>query len=410
MNNKIKSLLIIITIMLSSFSIISNASIIKHSIKQDVVYKNTNKQIYLGYVKINGNGSNSNLEAVAKNNLLVDIENKTDYVDFYINYTMNCSGDTDNGQIWLTVAINGQNMTPALATTFNIAEGVLKIEDIQVNRKDGFQFLIEVIYANVIPLYTNQTQAIGGGFIRKSTKLIEKNNIIPYTTFFTNITAEEAYNLIKSTENLTVVDIRGLEGCGICQFNHGHLPGAQRNDNPTTLYEKTTDILVYSINGSVGVDFCLDLLNHVYGKIYNLIGGYNAWVAAGYPLEGSPTYLQIMNLDSGLGSVSVEIKNIGSFIARDISVEIKVVGGFFSFINFTSSCINCENSLEPGVIKTEGSSKDGYIFGFGPIEITVSAWAKNAGIVTIKQEAFIFGLIIVIKVSGYGDRYKLEGK
>ncbi len=171
MKNKIiKSMFIVIIIMLSSLSIITTASIINHSIKQNITFTNTNKQIYLGYAKIIGYGSNSNLEAVAENNLLVSIENKTSYVDFYINYTINCSGETDNGQILLTVAINGQNMTPALFTTFNVSEGVLKIPDILVNRRDSFQFIIEVIYASAIPFYTNHTEAIGGGIITKSAK------------------------------------------------------------------------------------------------------------------------------------------------------------------------------------------------------------------------------------------------
>ena len=134
--------------------------------------KTTNKQIYLGYANITGNGTASILEAVAENNLIVGIENKTSYVDFYINYNMSCSGDTDNGQIWLTVAINGQNMTPALATTFNSQNGTLKIEGINVNRKDSFSFVIEVVYASVIPFYTNQTQALGAGVVSKSAKFI----------------------------------------------------------------------------------------------------------------------------------------------------------------------------------------------------------------------------------------------
>ena len=119
----------------------------------------------------------------------------------------------------------------------------------------------------------------------------KSNNIPIYTTTFTNITVEEAYYLINTTENLTVIDSRGLEGCSHCQFNRGHLPGAELNDNPTTLYQNEsdfqnkTDILVYSKNGTVGADFCLDLLGHVYGKIYNLDGGYEAWVAAGYPTK-----------------------------------------------------------------------------------------------------------------------------
>ena len=142
--------------------------------------KHTNKQIYLGYATITGNGNTSILDAVAENDLIVGIENKTSYVDFYINYNMNCNGDTDNGQIWLTVAINGQNMTPALATTFNSQNGTLKIGDIKVNRQDSFSFIIEVIYASVIPLYANQTQALGAGVVSKSAKYISDSyNPIP---------------------------------------------------------------------------------------------------------------------------------------------------------------------------------------------------------------------------------------
>ena len=134
--------------------------------------KNTNKQIYLGYANITGNGTASILEAVAENNLIVSIENKTSYVDFYINYNMSCRGDTDNGQIWLTVAINGQNMTPALATTFNSQNGTLKVENKKVNKYDSFVFVIQVVYASVLPLYINQTQASGAGVVSKSAKYI----------------------------------------------------------------------------------------------------------------------------------------------------------------------------------------------------------------------------------------------
>ena len=104
-----------------------------------------------------------------------------------------------------------------------------------------------------------------------------------YTTSFSNIAPSEAYDLINTSSNLKVIDCRGLEGCSTCQFNKGHLPSAQLNSNPMSLYNLTKDVLVYSKNGTVGANFCQDLTDHVYGKIYNLEGGYNAWVAAGYP-------------------------------------------------------------------------------------------------------------------------------
>ena len=104
-----------------------------------------------------------------------------------------------------------------------------------------------------------------------------------YASFYTNISAQTAYDLINVTSNLTVIDCRGLEGCSQCQFNKGHLPGAQLNMNSLTLYNSTNDILVYSKDGTVGAGFCQELVGHVYGEIYNLDGGYEAWTSAGYP-------------------------------------------------------------------------------------------------------------------------------
>jgi len=103
-----------------------------------------------------------------------------------------------------------------------------------------------------------------------------------YTQTYTNVTVEEAYNLINKSQeptyNLTIIDCRGIEGCSTCQFKHGHIPGAVRNDNPLTLENLTDDILVYSVDGKIGAEFCKNLThNLVYGKIYNLEGGWNAW-------------------------------------------------------------------------------------------------------------------------------------
>jgi hypothetical protein len=169
-----------------SFGMVSSAGVIDHSIKYDILSENANKEIYLGYAKIAGNGSNSILEAVAENDLFVGIENKTGYVDFYIDYNMSCSGDTDNGQILLTVVINGQNVTPVLASTFDVEAGTLKVENVEVNRRDSFSFVITVIYASVIPFHTNQTQAVGAGVVSKSYKNIFYSSS-PYYQFLDNL-------------------------------------------------------------------------------------------------------------------------------------------------------------------------------------------------------------------------------
>ena len=97
-----------------------------------------------------------------------------------------------------------------------------------------------------------------------------------YTKEYQNITAREAKTLIASN-NITVADIRGLEGCGPCQFNKGHLPGAGRYIDPKSLYNHTKDILVYSKDGTRGEWFCQQLVGHVYCDIYNMEGGWIEW-------------------------------------------------------------------------------------------------------------------------------------
>ena len=109
-----------------------------------------------------------------------------------------------------------------------------------------------------------------------------------YAQNYTNISVAEAYDIINTTTdmNLSIIDVRGLEGCGSCQFkNKGHLPGAVLNSNPDSLFNSTAIFIVYSVDGTIGANFSQQLVNHVYGKIYNLEGGFEAWQDAGYELE-----------------------------------------------------------------------------------------------------------------------------
>ena len=131
--------------------------------------------------------------------------------------------------------------------------------------------VIAVVYLSYPTLFPNSQNDIDSG----------------YTKFYTNISATEAFNLMNTTTNLSIIDVRGLEGCGKCQFkNDGHLSGAVLNSNPDSLVNETFDILVYSKNGSVGAGFCEDLINLlVKVKVYNLDGGFEAWIDAGYELE-----------------------------------------------------------------------------------------------------------------------------
>lgn len=112
---------------------------------------------------------------------------------------------------------------------------------------------------------------------------------IKYTSSYKNISPEAAYNIINKTKNLVIIDCRGLEGCGPCQIKRdGRLDFdvVYLNQNPYVHYNTTENLLIYSKNGTVAEeDFCKVLVNHVYGKIYNLEGGFDAWKEAGYPFS-----------------------------------------------------------------------------------------------------------------------------
>lgn len=112
-----------------------------------------------------------------------------------------------------------------------------------------------------------------------------------YQTLYYNIEPEDAYALINQSENgefnLIVNDIRQLEphGCTDCEFKRGHLPDAVRLINTHIFYETENVTLICSRNGELGAEFSQDLVGYVYGEIYNLKGGWEAWNSAGFIKE-----------------------------------------------------------------------------------------------------------------------------
>jgi len=101
-------------------------------------------------------------------------------------------------------------------------------------------------------------------------------------TFYTELSAEEAKNLIETNETpLIILDIRDCK----CNYNTGHLPNATWNVNPYSFWNKTEDLLVYSNKNNESIFFCERLINNTYSRLFYLDGGYEAWKNAGYPTE-----------------------------------------------------------------------------------------------------------------------------
>jgi len=120
---------------------------------------------------------------------------------------------------------------------------------------------------------------------------------------------------------------------------------------------------------------------------------------ATFEISISSTELDIINLNSVLGGVSVDIKNIGLETADEINAIIQVKGGIFSYINLSyqlSQSNPSDLSLEPDNTMTLSTRLSGFLFGIGDLEITISAWAKNAAIVEKQLTGRIIGPFILL--------------
>lgn len=117
---------------------------------------------------------------------------------------------------------------------------------------------------------------------------------------YQNISASKAHQIYTSRNtsdyegiNLTIIDVRRFDYSCNCQlhpkYEEGRLPGAILDENPIAedYYNITSDLLIYTQDGinERGLEFCKALIGHVYGKIYFLKGGYEAWEENGYYVE-----------------------------------------------------------------------------------------------------------------------------
>ena len=108
-------------------------------------------------------------------------------------------------------------------------------------------------------------------------------------TTYAGVTIDEAYDLINTTYNLTIIETRSCS----CKYNAGHIADNSTPSlfeaihEPNWLVYNNTDakLLVYDANGNdEAITYCEEMINQTfYGDIYYIIGGFNAWLDAGYP-------------------------------------------------------------------------------------------------------------------------------
>ena len=111
------------------------------------------------------------------------------------------------------------------------------------------------------------------------------------------------------------------------------------------------------------------------------------------------TSLQINEINGGFGGVTAHIVNTGEVTAENFAISIFVEGGFGGKIDISqicSGCGDCGTTIPVGETKAESTREAGFIIGFGPIDIMVTASAENADLVSAATTGFVIGPIILI--------------
>ena len=100
---------------------------------------------------------------------------------------------------------------------------------------------------------------------------------------YVNITGEEAKRMVD-TEDVSLLDVRTEE-----EYNSAHIEGAtlipvSELSNRTQELNKSKKIVVYCRSGHRSATASGILVEHGFERVYNVLGGINAWEERGYPV------------------------------------------------------------------------------------------------------------------------------
>lgn len=102
---------------------------------------------------------------------------------------------------------------------------------------------------------------------------------------YTDVSAEEAKQLIETTEDLVIIDVSP-------KYDEGHIPGAVNYyvgdgslDEAIPSLDKEKIYLVYCHVDSASIAGAEKLIKAGFENVYRLKGNYKAWVNAGYDIE-----------------------------------------------------------------------------------------------------------------------------
>jgi phage shock protein E len=135
-------------------------------------------------------------------------------------------------------------------------------------------------------LFALVTILIGAVFFMTSMKS-SNTNVLGVVSVFSDLTPQQFDSAIKSGQ-YELIDVRTLD-----EYNAGHIKGAKQKDfyqtqalsNYLDTLDKNGKYLIYCHTGNRS-GLTLGLMQQKgFATVYDLAGGYNAWVSSGFPTE-----------------------------------------------------------------------------------------------------------------------------
>jgi phage shock protein E len=135
-------------------------------------------------------------------------------------------------------------------------------------------------------LFALVTILIGAVFFMTSMKS-SNTNVLGVVSVFSDLTPQQFDSAIKSGQ-YELIDVRTLD-----EYNAGHIKGAKQEDfyqtqalsNYLDTLDKNGKYLIYCHTGNRS-GLTLGLMQQKgFATVYDLAGGYNAWVSSGFPTE-----------------------------------------------------------------------------------------------------------------------------
>ena len=119
----------------------------------------------------------------------------------------------------------------------------------------------------------------------------------------------------------------------------------------------------------------------------------SAWsdpLAVNIVFNGS--FFDIVKIKGGLMKVRAVIKNIGTLEATNVSCDVSVLGGMLRMIK-----VFANDTLDTLGVQQEKTVTANKIFGFGNIDVTVTATASYANIATKTARGLVVGPLVIVR-------------